>query len=167
MVGGEGERQEKRFRDWQCARAIVEGNEESASSPAFLAVSERQNHTMLLFASGKDDKLAPVFVSCLGDHYPWLLMKTVCRVLFPISCSQLGARPAAATRGARRACATACCDWKRLPKGWLAALNRLGRQMWTTKRHETPFPILVPERAVALTDKLLVMYTPSCGSCTC
>ena len=46
------ERQENRFRDRQCARKIVEGNEESASSPAFLAISERQKHHRVARCSG-------------------------------------------------------------------------------------------------------------------
>ena len=70
--GGE-EQQENRFRDWQCARAIVEGDEESASSPAFLAVSERQNNRPCCsLQRARDGKVrAPICVSCLDDRHPW------------------------------------------------------------------------------------------------
>ena len=58
---------------------IIEGDEESASSPAFVVVSERRNNTVLLFAAGRHGKVrAPVCVSCLDDRHAWvLLVKTV------------------------------------------------------------------------------------------
>ena len=104
--------------------------------------------------------LVPICVSCLDDRHPWvLLVKTVplehhlsCAFPWRFSCSQLGAWPAAAaTREARRARATVCCDWECLQEGWLTALNRLACQMWTTTRQKTLFPdLLCQERAVAL-----------------
>ena len=71
LAGGE-ERQENRFRDWHCARAIVEGDEESASSAAFLVISERQNNTVLLFAAGRDGQGAGANLHVVSRRSPSL-----------------------------------------------------------------------------------------------
>ena len=76
------------FREWQCARAIVDGDEESASSPSFLAVSERQNNTVLLFAAGKRRQgaganLRVVFRRSSSLGVAGEDCSTLCRVLSP------------------------------------------------------------------------------------
>ena len=80
---------------------------------------------------------------------------TLCPCAFPIICSQLGPRPtAAATRGARRACATVCCDWKRLPEGgWRLSIGwpvKCGPRRGTNALSR----FWVPERFVALSLSL-------------
>ena len=75
----------------------------------FAGVSCRQRATktttVLLFCSGQETAWcgSPICVSCLDDYRPLVLLKTVPLFVvcfFPSVDAQLGARPAAATRGA-------------------------------------------------------------------
>ena len=146
-----------------CPRATVEGDEECASSPVFLAVSERQkHHCVALLQRAREGKVrAPICVSCLDDRHPWVLLvntvATLCRVLFPSVAlnsepGQQHPHEELVERAPLFAVTGCVCS-----EGWLAALNRLAHQMWTTTRQRRSLWFLVPERTVALTDELLVM----------
>ena len=137
------------------------GDEKSASSPAFLAVSERQNNTVLLFAARRDGKLwAQISVSCL-DRYPLvLLVKTV--PLFVVCFShQLPSTRSPASSSYTKSWTSA----RHCLLGLEASARRLaggsqsaGPSNVDHDEAETPFPIVAPERAVALTDELLVVH---------
>ena len=168
-----GEWQENTFNDWQCAREIVEGVEESASSPAFLAVSERQSNTVWPLQRAETARRgAPVCVSCLDDHHPWvLLVKTVALFVVCIFPSvALNSEPGQQQPHEEldehaslllRLEASA----KRLAGGSPSA----GPSNVDHDEAETLFSCFVPGRAVSLTDELLIMYASRrpCGSCTC
>ena len=160
--GRREEWQENRFRDWQCARAVMEGNEESASAPASVVVSERRNNTVLLFAAGRHGKVrAPICMSCLDDCHPWvLLVKTVPLFVVCFSHRLLSTRSPASSSHTRSSTSARHCllrleaSARRLAGGSQSA----GPSNVDHDEAETPFQIFEPERAVALTDELLVMF---------
>ena len=142
MGGEEEERQENRFRDWQCARAVMEGNEESAPSPASVVVSERRSSTVLLFAAGRHGKVrAPICLSCFDDRHAWvLLVKTVPLFVVCFSHRLLTTRSPASSSHTRTLTSARhsllrleASAWWRHSIGWPSNVDH--------DEAETPFPI--------------------------
>ena len=138
-------------------RKIVMGDEESATSPAFPAVSERQDNTVFLFAAGKRQQGASLRVmpgrsSSLDAASETVPLFVVCFSRQLLSTREPSQPHEELDQRAPLFVATGSVCQK---AGWLLSVDR---QMRTTTRPKHPFQFIVPEKAVVLAGELLVMH---------
>ena len=125
------------------------------------STSDKNNHRVAL-CSGQEMAWygAPICVSCLDDRYPWvLLVKTVLLFVVCFSHQLTSTRSPTSSSHTRSSTSARHCllRLEASARRRLAALNRPSNV--DHDEAATSFPICVLERAVALTDELLVMHS--------